>query len=171
MPVWFNQMWRKTKQKTAKILCQILLCHEKDFGKKYQCGTCCRLRHKIHPTRISIMLVEKIASIYIVYIPQCWFGCGIRCHSTTKWTKFYPILTCSPLEATIVDNFWHFTWYLPFVIRPSVDFILTKLPAFQPTVLRWIWHRPRPCIIIWRQIKQWNRHRTIHFYSMCSLLA
>ena len=29
--------------------------------------------------------------------------------------------------------------------------------------------KPRPCIIILRQIQRGYRHRTIHFYSLCSL--
>jgi hypothetical protein len=30
-----------------------------------------------------------------------------------------------------------------------------------------LWHKPRPCTIIRRQIQRWNRHHTIHFHSMC----
>ena len=48
-----------------------------------------------------------------------------RGHSSTTWTKFYPILTPSPDR---VDNCGYFIWYLPFVTWSSVDFLLTSYP-------------------------------------------
>ena len=54
----------------------------------------------------------------------------VRGHSTTTWTKFYPILTPSTPR---VDNCGYFTWYLPFVMWPSLDFLLTPSPLFLST--------------------------------------
>ena len=55
---------------------------------------------------------------------------GPRGHSTTTWTKFYPILTPSPLEWTnmdilhILSTLYHMT---------PVDFLLTPFPLFLST--------------------------------------
>ena len=50
-------------------------------------------------------------------------------HSTTTWTYFYPILTPTPLK--LYKN-GHFTYYLPFVVWPCVDFPLTSTPSSCP---------------------------------------
>ena len=49
-----------------------------------------------------------------------WFRIGG--HSTTKYIKFWPILTPQPLR---VDKNGHFIYFLPSVTWPLVDFLLT----------------------------------------------
>ena len=66
-------------------------------------------------------------------------------HSTTTWTKFYPILTPSPLKWTIVDIL-HDTY--PLFKWPSMDSLLTPLPpSFYP---RSYWMAPVCCRRNWK---------------------
>ena len=51
----------------------------------------------------------------------------LRGHSRTTWTKFYPILTPSPLESTNIDILYTMVSNLCHVTLP-VDFLLTPLP-------------------------------------------
>ena len=57
---------------------------------------------------------------------------GPRGHSTTTWTKFYPILTPSPLEGTNMDIL-HILSTL-YHMNP-VDFLLTPFTLFLSTQL------------------------------------
>ena len=53
-------------------------------------------------------------------------------HSITMWTKFYLILTPFPPR---VDSCGYFTWYLPFVTWPSVDW--PPRPLLIHVVIEW----------------------------------
>ena len=57
-------------------------------------------------------------------------GDWIRGHSITMWPKFYQFLIPFP---PWMDNCWHFTWYLPIVMWPSMNFLLTPPPLFLST--------------------------------------
>ena len=61
------------------------------------------------------------------------------------WTKFYPILTPFPPG---VDNCGHFTWYLPFVMWPSMEFVLTPPPllvhiSIECPLMIWSFHKTK----------------------------
>ena len=53
-------------------------------------------------------------------------------HSTTTWTKFYPILTPYPSWVDILHG-----KYLPFVTWSSMDFLLTPPPFLVHVVIEW----------------------------------
>ena len=61
----------------------------------------------------------------------------LRGHSTTMWTRFYPILTPLPPR---VDRNGHFTYYLPFVTWPFWTFYWPPTPSTCP---RSYWMPPK----------------------------
>ena len=76
------------------------------FFDQNSCETVCIIGRKIN------VLSTTTSQFYTV----CWIDGTraaqhllVRGHSTTTWTKFYPILTTNP---TRVDNYGHFTYHI-----------------------------------------------------------
>ena len=66
---------------------------------------------------------------------------------------------------------WMFSFPM-FTKRRTFPRANTALVQLFPTIVGWfmISYQARPCTITRCVIVRWNRHRTIHFYLMCTLL-
>ena len=88
---------------------QIEMCYSEKKKEKKSLPSLCRQSSRRFENRSPLHLTSQLRDFVLNLLSQFALG-G---HSTTTWTKFYPILTTHP---PLVDKNWHFTHtYSPFL--------------------------------------------------------